>query len=199
MIDKEKSFEPETRNNIYQFILNYPGVHFSKISQQLEIPKSTLNYHLNYLIKKELITKVDEEKYMRFFITKKIGVEDKKLLKVFRKETQRKIILYILKNSSASQIELSKELKRAPSTISEHLQKLINLDIIEVAKKKDKNNLLTNYDKLKTLKKPIIGREKPYILQDPYYIYKFLKENENKILDDGEVSKLLSLIEISDY
>jgi predicted transcriptional regulator len=199
MKKEEEVLETETRNIIYQFILNYPGVHFSKISRELKIPKSTLNYHLNFLMKNDLITGIDEERYTRFFITKKIGIEDKKLLNVFRKQTQRKIIIFLLKHTGASQIELSRKLKRTPSTISEHLQKLLDLDIIEIAKKKEKNKLITNYEKKKIIEKKIVGREKNYILKNPYDIYKFLKNNESKILDDGEVSDLLSLFEITEY
>jgi len=198
MADEEEILESETRNNIYQFILNYPGVHFSEISRELKIPKSTLNYHINFLTKKELITSIDEERYMRFFVNKKIGIEDKKLLNILRKKQQRKIIMYLLINTGASQIELSRKLKRTPSTISEHLQKLLDSEIIEIAKKKEKNIIFTNYQNIKTIKKTLIGREKIYILKDPYYIYNFLSNNKNRILDSEEVKDFLSLIDISE-
>jgi predicted transcriptional regulator len=41
----------ENRRIIFNHILNNPGMHFRKIQRDLKIPKTTLDYHLNYLKK----------------------------------------------------------------------------------------------------------------------------------------------------
>ena len=191
---EESKFQPDTRKEIYQFIIKYPGLHFSKISRELSIPKTTLKYHINYLKKKELITDFYEDRYVRFYASNELGVEDKKILNVIQKKTPRSIVLYLLKNKAASQKELSKKLKKAESTLYEHIKKLLHLKVIEIAKKKEKNIIVTNYAQEKYLKKKIIGREKIYILKDPYYIYTFIRDNEGKLLDDLEINCYLKLI-----
>ena len=51
LMRKEELLKLKIRRQIYQFILKYPGFHFSEISRKLKIPKTTLNYHLSYLEK----------------------------------------------------------------------------------------------------------------------------------------------------
>ena len=133
------------------------------------------------------------DRYVRFYASNKLGFEDKKILNVIQKKTPRRIILYLLKNKAASQKELSRKLKKAESTLSEHIKKLLKLGIIEVAKKKGKNIIITNYVQEKNLKKKIVRREKFYILKDPYYIYAFIRDNEGKLLDELEVDYYLKL------
>jgi predicted transcriptional regulator len=193
----ESKFQPDTRKEIYQFITKYPGLHFSKISRELSIPKTTLKYHINYLKKRELIIDITEDRYVRFYASNKLGVEDKKILNIIQKKTPRSIILYLLTNKAASQKELSKKLKKAESTLSEHIKKLLKLGIIEVAKKKGKNIIATNYVQEKNIKKKIVGREKFYVLKDPYYIYTFIRDNEGKLLDELEVNYYLKLFSSS--
>ena len=41
--------ELEKRRKIYNYILTNPGLHFNEIVRGLQIPKTTLEYHLNYL------------------------------------------------------------------------------------------------------------------------------------------------------
>ena len=52
---KEEILKLESRKLIYNYILEHPGLHFRELSRELKIPKSTLEYHLSYLKKLELI------------------------------------------------------------------------------------------------------------------------------------------------
>ena len=57
--------ELETRRKIYDFIQKFPGLHVREISRRLEIPFSTLQYHLRFLEKRELVKAKDDGKYIR--------------------------------------------------------------------------------------------------------------------------------------
>ena len=59
----------------------------------MNMPKSTMDYHLRYLKKRNLISVIKKERYNHYYISKKIGREDKQLLSILREETPRRIIL----------------------------------------------------------------------------------------------------------
>jgi predicted transcriptional regulator len=45
---KEKVLENEHRREIYNFVKENPGLHMRELQRKLEIPLSTLEYHLDY-------------------------------------------------------------------------------------------------------------------------------------------------------
>ena len=102
----EKIFKVKSRKDIYNFIKKNPGVHFRKISRNLNIPSSTLSYHISYLVKRSLLTKESENGYLRFYISQKIGKNDKKLFNILRETVPRNIILYLFLYFESSQKEM---------------------------------------------------------------------------------------------
>ena len=93
MISKEKILDLKTRKTIYNFILKYPGLHLRQLYRSFDNPESTVRYHIDYLEKRGFIIKKAEKGYIRFFVTDKIGKEEKILLTLLRNETSRNIIL----------------------------------------------------------------------------------------------------------
>jgi predicted transcriptional regulator len=128
---RNEFLELETRRQIYNFILNNPGLHFRELSRKMNMPKSTMDYHLKYLEKKDLISVLKKERYNHYYISKKIGRENKKILSILREETPRRILLSMKIPNPVSLQYLSKDLDKSPSTISFHLKKLIKLDLVE--------------------------------------------------------------------
>jgi len=130
-MEKNEILELETRRRIYNFILNYPGLHFRELSRKISMPKSTLEYHLRYLKKRGLVTATSKGKYARYYIAKKVGVDTKKLFDILRQETPRRILLSMKIYHPVSLEHLVRDLDKASSTISYHLKKLIDADIVE--------------------------------------------------------------------
>jgi len=128
---KEDGSEFKARNEIYNCILEHPGLHLGGLSRKMDIPKSTMNYHLNLLKKRGLLVKKPEEGYTRYYIANKIGKTDKKILHLLRQTVPKEIIIFLLLHRDSSQIKISKNLKKHPTTTSFHLNKLMNIDIIE--------------------------------------------------------------------
>ena len=50
-MDEELALKLETRRKIYTHILKAPGLHEREISRVLNIPLSTLDYHIQFLNK----------------------------------------------------------------------------------------------------------------------------------------------------
>ncbi len=131
MISREKILEFETRRNIYRLILEKPGYHERKISRELDIPRSTLKYHLNFFEKRELLVIEKTNRYNSYFIRGKIGRKDKKIISLFQKETYRSIVMFMLFRVNTTVSEISKEIERHPNTINSHVKKLKDMNIIE--------------------------------------------------------------------
>jgi len=125
--------ESPTRKRIYQFILKYPGLHKRELSRRLNIPKTTLNHHLDYLEKREVIVTTTQGGYARLYAAKKIGNLEKKFIHLLRQDTPRNIIIYIGVMAGASQAELSRELGLSSKTIGKHLKMLVDVGVIEPA------------------------------------------------------------------
>ena len=125
----------EIRREIYNYIQQYPGLHFRDLQRKINIPKTTLLYHLRYLSKRELLTSKEDTRYTRYFTARKIGVKEKTLLSLIRQETPRQIILFLFLYPEHTREDISKEIGKSPSTISHHMKKLIELDVIEQNRK----------------------------------------------------------------
>lgn len=161
---KTEGLELETRKDIvYNYILKYPGLHLSELSRKLNIPKSTMDYHLNHLKKQEVIVKKSGDGYIRYYIAKKIGENDKKILNLLRQAVPQEIIMFLLLHPESSKIKISTYLKKHPTTISFHLNKLTSTDIIEI---------IPN------------GNEKRYRIKNSEYISDLLIKYKESFLDD---------------
>ena len=160
------------RQEIYRHISKKPGLHERKISKDLDIPRSTLRYHLNFLEKRELISYQNKDKFKRYFISNKIGRYEKDVLSFLGQEVTRNIILYILYHRLASRKELSEEFEKSPSTISFHINKLLEKKIIKMDQIEGniyifgKKNTIVHRKKSKN--------EKVYTLVDPWKIWDVL-------------------------
>jgi len=177
----EKIFEVKARKDIYNFIKKNPGVHFRKISRSLNVPPSTLSYHLSYLIKRELLTKESKNSYLRFYVSQKIGKNDKKLFNILREEVPRNIVLYLflyVESSKKEMVEFAERWKNHPSkigyhlnkhrtTLEFHLKKLLEEGIIESF------NVINN------------GSEYLYRLKNSEEIYDLIIRYEKSILADA--------------
>ena len=86
----------KTRRQIYNYLLTYPGLHLRELCRKLNMPKSTLDYHLTYLEKKGLIISKPEKYYTRYYVKEQVSTGDKELIKLFRQEIPRIIILLLL-------------------------------------------------------------------------------------------------------
>ena len=101
-----KILEIQIRRDIYQFISKNPGFHFRKIQRDLNIPKSTLEYHLRYLKKHNLLIEQSEKHYVRFYIAKTVGERQKKIINILREKVPRNIILYLCLYNDATQADI---------------------------------------------------------------------------------------------
>jgi len=141
---REEIFTIDIRRNIYQKISKFPGLHLRELSRILNKPKSTLVYHLNYLNKRNIIISYKSSGYERFYVSKKFNKKDKELINVIREKVPQNLILYFCLFPVSNQREIIKfakrwenhwvkvpsNLKKHPTTLAFHLNKLVELNII---------------------------------------------------------------------
>jgi len=130
MKEINSELELKTRRRIFNFIKKHPGIHEREISRNLNIPLSTVDYHLHYLTRRNLAVTDDDGHYKKYYILGDINLKEKKLLGALRKKTQRQIIIFLLIRNESPHREICKHLKLAPSTTSFHLNKLVELEIL---------------------------------------------------------------------
>ena len=121
----------EVRRKIYRYILNNPGLHLRELVRRLHIPKTTLYYHLRYLEKQEMLLGKKEGRYARYYVTQTVGNRHKHILGIIRERFPRRIILFLFLYPEHSCLDISKDLEKSPSTISHHLKRLLENDIVE--------------------------------------------------------------------
>lgn len=126
----EDALELDSRRKIFEQIENVPGIHFREIARRLQIPTGVIEYHLRYLETHELIVSRREGRYKRYFVLGKLGSRDKELLALLRQHMPRRILMHLLLHPKTSHKMLRKEFKISASTLSFHLSKLLNAQLI---------------------------------------------------------------------
>jgi predicted transcriptional regulator len=126
---KRKVLENEHRREIYNFVKENPGLHMRELQRKLDIPLSTLEYHLDYLEKNEILSEEDDRRYCRYFAEDHTE-EERTLLSALRQERLREIILLILSEELLCFKNLSNEMLISDSTLSHYLTFLCDKGII---------------------------------------------------------------------
>lgn len=176
MKTREKILENDHRRTIYNFVKENPGLHMRELQRRLKIPLSTLEYHLDYLEKKEILTLEDDRRYCRYFVNR-LATEDKKLLSVLRQKRLLQIILLTLSEEQICFKELSQKILIADSTLCHYLGILTEKGI---------------------LNKERIGTETCYKLKSEKKVLKSLFCYKSSFVDKL-VDKVLSLFLEVDY
>jgi len=76
---KDEILENERRRRIYALIEASPGIHLRELQRILNMPLTTLEYHLSYMARKKILFAETEGHHKRYY-TKPLDPEDKKVL-----------------------------------------------------------------------------------------------------------------------
>jgi len=189
MVFKDDILKLEIRRNIHSFINKNQGLNIREISRRLDIPKSTLIYHINYLKKLGIIKEEIEGNNKRIFIANKIGKQDKEILLLLRKKIPRRIFLYLIVSCAFSQKDICNELELSPATVNYQIKKLLKMNIIEEAKVE--NGRVFPFKTFKRVdyyfKRNLRGSEKIYIRKSQEIIddvYRVLITNKSSLEDE---------------
>jgi predicted ArsR family transcriptional regulator len=173
---------------MYNLISKHPGLHIREIQRRVNnIPYSSMKYHLDYLVKRDLIVSKTYRRYQRYFVRDSMSHESKKIISVLREKTTNEIIIFLLVHVCSSRYELSKELGKDTATVTFHLKKLSELSLIEKAAVNDSGVVLR---KLVYDRKPV-GNEILYKLKNPRLIYDALIAYQNSLSEIDDIELIL--------
>lgn len=146
----EEVLANERRRTIYHFVKSNPLAHLRGIHRALKMPLSTLEYHLNYMVRHNVILRKQVGGFSRYWV-ELLESEVEKLLAILRQKQMGKIILNVLVKGKAKTTDLIEDLGMSSSTISLYLTKLVKQGILERWR---------------------IGRENIYTVKDPEHVIK---------------------------
>jgi predicted transcriptional regulator len=126
----EESVALTPRDKVYSEIVKSPGLHFREIQRRTGLATGALQYHLDYLRKKNFVFEKKEGKFSRFYSTQENNI-DSTLMNLLRQDQVRKIALILLAKRRATLVTLKKETNMSVSTLNFHLDKLILANIVE--------------------------------------------------------------------
>lgn len=126
---KEEILENENRRKIYQVVEGTPGIHLRELQRELNMPLTTLEYHLSYMSRKQIIYSEMDAHYKRYY-AKSIDKRDKQVLSALRQKRMREIVLLILARGKAKYQFMAEYLKVPHSTLSFYLKYLVEKDIL---------------------------------------------------------------------
>jgi len=197
MISKKDVLKLETRRRLYDFIEKNPSLSIRELSRKINIPATTLLYHIKYLKKFGLINENQDGKYTRICVSQKLGTLDKLILNFLRKENSCKILLFLVWKITFSQIELSRELNISPPTVSYYLKKMVKKGILQEAPVEgDKIYPFVNGD-MRTIQRKAIKSEKFYKRASQEVtnsIHKLIIANKNSLFDEKIIQSYIDYI-----
>lgn len=158
---KDEILENEKRRKIYTVIETNPGIHLRELQRVLNIPLTTLEYHLSYMTRKKIVHGETVGHHKRYY-TKPLDPEDKKVLSALRQKRMQEIVLIILANKKVKYQFLLDYFKLPRSTLSFYLKYLVDNSILA----RDK-----------------IGYENLYTVQDEDKVAKVLIAYKSSFLD----------------
>lgn len=146
---EKKVLELESRRNIYEIVKKYAGSHFREIERRTGLSTGTVKYHLTYLAKSGLIEEQKDGNNIRYF-PKYFDTKNKDILSLLRQKSVRDIILFILTNNNCNHETIVKAVNVSPSTVSWHLKKLQDSNVVGYVKKGRKTyyNILIDKDEI---------------------------------------------------
>ena len=151
----------EIHTKIFALIEKSPGLHLSKIADELRMSAQLAEYHLTQLEKQGLIWGIKKEGgyYRRYYIKNgRVGIHDKQVVALMRQEHLLRIVLLITKNPGIHHKDLADLLHIHPSTLTHHMNRLNDSGVIEVTTfGKEKGYRVTN-------KKEIMRIMRRYVL-----------------------------------
>jgi predicted transcriptional regulator len=136
------------QEKIMKFVTKYPGIRYRELVRLTGVPHGSLSYHLKHLNNSRRIRIHRVNNLETRYFSHKISTYESNIVKLLRQNTTRKIIVYLLKHGPCGFKDIVIYTKKVPSTVSWHLSRLKDANIIEVEKQKERSYYEIKIDKL---------------------------------------------------
>lgn len=120
---------PKLQQKLLVCIDENPGIRYRELLRLINFSNGVLSYHVNKLEKLDLVNVERKTRITRFF-PRNISNEIMGILGNLRNQTSYEIIKLVYESGPISQREIVKYTRKASSTISWHMKKLLDCNII---------------------------------------------------------------------
>ncbi len=151
-ITKNTSLSNLNRRIIYEEIKNNPGIYLNKLSTNLGISIFLTNWHLNILLKFNMIRKQEINNHIVYFDSE-LPTENDYILHIISRVKCSDLIEYLKLNSEGcTKSQIAKTLRMHHTTVSKYLEILIDIELVNLRIYGNKNLYCLNIDRLSRLK-----------------------------------------------
>lgn len=159
---RKSALDLDARRELFELISRFPGLHLREIIRRVGMSPSNASYHIQYLVKRDIIVEVADGKLKRYYLKGKIDHTEKMILSVLRNEISRGIVLFLLLNPNMLYHDIMDNFDLEPSRLSYYLKKLVDSGIVSQIKE---------------------GRSHRYSIVDPELVAKVLITYRPSFLD----------------
>ena len=140
------------RERIIQFVNDFPGIRYRELLRITGVSNGVLSYHLNLLDNSGKVRVHRVNNRVTRYFSHDVSIVESYVIGILRQNTTRKIIIYILESGPCGFNDIVKYTKKVPSTVSWHLSRLKDANIIKVRRQNELNYYEIKIDKF-TLQK----------------------------------------------
>lgn len=157
--DDSDPLDHEAREAVFGVVKERPGAYLSEVAKRAGLPLSTTRHHIRVLEREDLVSGAKVRGKRRFYPANTSGIE---LTAALNDEATAAVLDAIARLSGASVSDLANNLGRDPSTISYHLQRLADDDII-VREREGRSVMNRLAPEIRSALEPEAGIEKPHV------------------------------------
>ncbi|AZQ14849.1 helix-turn-helix domain-containing protein [Halorubrum sp. PV6] len=121
---------PDTRARVRRHVRDTPGVHFNRVSRDLDIATGQAQYHLRRLVRADEVA-VERIAGRAHYFDPDFDPWERRALAFLRRETARAILVRLHADGPTRTTTLVEELDLARSTVSWHVSNLAESGIVE--------------------------------------------------------------------
>ncbi|MDY6819870.1 MAG: MarR family transcriptional regulator [Halobacteriales archaeon] len=130
LIDKAAATDSNAPDAIAGYVTATPGVHFSKLRDDLKLGTGETQHHLRRLLEADVIESRRDGDYRRFFPADQFSPFEQIALGYLRRETPRGMIIELLRDPTATGGDLATSLDVSRPTISKYAGELADAGLL---------------------------------------------------------------------
>lgn len=130
--DDSDPLENERRREIYETVTETPGVHRARLAEQAGVSPATVRYHARVLERERLVKSEKIGGRQRLY---PLGFDDVELAAALEDDATAGVVAAIVDEGPVQVSELAASVGRCPGTISHHLDRLEDANLIEREKR----------------------------------------------------------------
>jgi predicted transcriptional regulator len=117
---------------VFDFIKTHPGAHLRQIRRDLDLSMGVVQYHLYSLERERKILSRRGGLYKRFYPALIFSEHQQEVLDVLSQETERDMLIYLLRTPDATQKEISDFAQISGGTANWHMKRMVSSGLVGV-------------------------------------------------------------------